>query len=145
MSYIEVKWTEEQIIFALKSTIAKMKDGAVFKTEEDKYSDNTWTVNSGKIYISTSPDGVFMILNNESSGSFKVSPLMWKHRKIKKEIKNFIKFLSSEQSIKEAYYLSQKQEMLSDAAMRSLFAAFPEALDKEFEKSVLTDSDKDNG
>ena len=141
MSYIDVEWTEEQVDFTLQMLINRLiNSDENTETAKEEYSSDSYRIKCGnKIYVSLNKDmnRIFMILNNESAGSYAPSFLPWKNRAVKKSMKQLYSMLSNAEAMRNARAKAESNKYKSEMAMKSLFSAFPEAMTQEFEKHVL--------
>lgn len=139
MSYVDVDWTSEQVDFALQMALNKFLESSEdMKVTVNEYSRGEYRIQSSKFYITISSENrVFMILNNQSAGSYRPSGWFWKDKAVKKTMKTLYGVLSSAEKRALAKAEAEKNKYKKETAMKSLFDAFPEAITEEFEKHVL--------
>ena len=142
--YEDVTWTTEQVDFALNMIFNKIIEGKPVTIEADKYTKGSFTVRTGNAYISLGRyDGsrsVFMILD-KASGSYDFKFGFWADKDVKKSYDKLMYYLRNQRTIELTRKAQETQKYKTDVAMKSLFAAFPEAVTQEFEKIVLGDKD----
>lgn len=143
MSFVNVNWTEDQVVYTLQAVLNKLLSGDESLTiKQDGYEQNCYTVtNNSTVYLYFRKNWIHMILDNNASGAYSPSALPWKDKVIKSNLKQIINFLSNRVSLERAREEAEKNRVANETATRALFNALPEALTVEFEKHILESKD----
>lgn len=140
---IEVKWSEAQIVFAIRDFMNSIINGdPTIQIRYGSVMSDIWIVkNEGKqsrvaMVVGGRSDRTFIHMTGTYT-SFEPSSWPWSHNTYKTAYQELIALLDSKNAAKQRAKQLADPDYIASTAQNAFAKAFPNAINKEFERIVL--------
>jgi hypothetical protein len=144
----EVDWTADQVNCAVQMVTEKVinNDSNIKITRGslsggDDFTIQSTNINGPRFYVSVYKNGHAWISLDKAYGMFRPAFWRWHDKEVKATIKRLYDILNDRSMLEAARAQVEQEKYKTELAMKSLLEAFPDIVNREFEKHVLESKD----